>query len=120
MIPVRLRDAVADWVAEMDTGLLAEYARSSTSLMPEIRRKLGRKAPLLRFVLNLHEQQAIRTAGRAEWDEVLTYLIEQVPTHGVILWQHQAWYHAQMTAIQGLVVQELPSADPAPSRYTSW
>lgn len=115
-LPKTIEAALIQWVAEQDSAWLETMAQSRAPLLPVLQEEFGPfKLRLMKTLLSSRDKQAIRSMSRKEWDALLTALVERAPGTGVIFWEHQRWYYAQMASLQTYVVSML---FPAPG-YTA-
>ena len=118
MIPTRIRDLLVTWVAQTPPAQWKQWAVTQTNLVQVLEPTLGAQRAWLRVLLRADEKAAIRQATTTDWDGLLSTLVSQCPGQGIVLWQHQAWYQAQMQAIQAYIVAALDP--PQEGRTSAW
>jgi len=90
---------VGPWLAAQGPAQVRQWAEARADLATLL---LGRFPPWMRRVALNHTppavRQALAAAGPAQWRAVVDGLLARWPAIGVICWQHEAWFTAQLAA----------------------
>lgn len=105
-IPRRVVTLLLDGVTEIPVDDLSRMAQRQGSLVTYIRQRFRIPLSAARHFLHRKDREVLQQMRQADFDTVLDAILAEAPDHGVVLFQHQAWYFREMQALQAALIGE--------------